>query len=200
MYKKYIEGSIGRMRLADIKYSDVKKFYNSLVYDNGFKLNSLKLVYAVLNPVFSTAVKDGYIRINPNNGVMAEMKKNYNFEKTKRHALTEAEQEAFIEFVKSHSAYRYWLPLFTVLLGTGCRIGEVIGLTWNDCDFKNDIISINHSLLYKPNERTNKSEFYISAPKTKSGEREVPMFKDVKRVLLEERSRQELNDIKSLVV
>src|SRR5699024_11785651 len=34
------------------------------------------------------------------------------------------------------------------LLGTGCRIGEAIGIRWEDVDFEKRIISINHSLVY----------------------------------------------------
>ena len=34
------------------------------------------------------------------------------------------------------------------ILGTGCRVGEVVGLRWEDCDFQEGIISINHNLVY----------------------------------------------------
>lgn len=82
------------------------------------------------------------------------------------------------------------MPLFSFLLGTGCRIGEALGLTWSDCDFKNNIISINHNLVYKPDEFTNKSEFKIMTPKTEAGKREIPMLADVRQLLLNERERQ----------
>lgn len=190
MYKKYVWDSLGRMKLPDIKYSDIKKFYNHLIHDLGFKPNSMEIIHTILHPIFTTAVRDGYIRVNPSDGVMAEIKKSHDWEKPKRHALTEAEQNAFVEYIKTHSIYAHWLPLFTVLLGTGCRVGEVVGLTWDDCDFQNGIININHSLIYRPDEITGKCGFYISTPKTKAGEREIPMFEAVKKVLLEERSRQ----------
>lgn len=190
MYKKYVWDSLGRMKLPEIKYSDIKKFYNHLIRDVGFKPNSMEIIHTILHPIFTTAVRDGYIRVNPTDGVMAEIKKSNDWEKPKRHALTVDEQEAFVEFTRTHSVYKHWLPLFTVLLGTGCRVGEIVGLTWEDCDFKNDIININHSLIYRPNEHTGKSGFYISTPKTKAGEREIPMFSAVKRALLDERLRQ----------
>ena len=190
MYKKYVWDSLGRMRLPEIKYSDIKKFYNHLIRDVGFKPNSMEIIHTILHPIFTTAVRDGYIRVNPTDGVMAEIKKSNDWEKPKRHALTESEQEAFVEFTRTHNVYKHWLPLFTVLLGTGCRVGEIVGLTWDDCDFKNGIISINHSLIYRPDEHTGKCGFYISTPKTKSGEREIPMFSAVKKALLDERLRQ----------
>lgn len=190
MYKKYVWDSIGRRKLPEIKYSDIKKFYNHLIREVGFKPNSMETIHTILHPIFATAVRDGYIRVNPTDGVMAEIKKSNDWEKPKRHALSVSEQEAFVEFTKSHSVYSHWLPLFTVLLGTGCRVGEIVGLTWDDCDFKNGIININHSLIYRPVEYTGKSGFYISTPKTKAGEREIPMFEAVRKALLNERMRQ----------
>ena len=190
MYKKYVWDSIGRRKLPEIKYSDIKKFYNYLIREIGFKPNSIEIVHAILHSIFATAVRDGYIRANPTDGVMAEIKKSNDWEKPKRHALSVSEQEAFVGFTKSHSIYSHWLPLFTVLLGTGCRVGEIVGLTWDDCDFKNGIININHSLIYRPDEYTGKSGFYISTPKTKAGEREIPMFEAVRKALLNERMRQ----------
>ena len=190
MYKKYVWDSIGRRKLPEIKYSDIKKFYNHLIREVGFKPNSMETIHTILHPIFATAVRDGYIRVNPTDGVMAEIKKSNDWEKPKRHALSVSEQEAFVEFTKSHSVYSHWLPLFTVLLGTGCRVGEIVGLTWDDCDFKNGIININHSLIYRPDEYTGKSGFYISTPKTKAGEREIPMFEAVRIALLNERMRQ----------
>ena len=190
MYKKYVWDSIGRRKLPEINYSDIKKFYNQLIREVGFKPNSMETIHTILHPIFSTAVRDGYIRVNPTDGVMAEIKKSHDWEKPKRHALTIQEQEAFVEFTKSHDVYKHWRSLFTVLLGTGCRVGEVVGLTWDDCDFKNGIININHSLIYRPDEYTGKAGFYISTPKTKAGEREIPMFDAVKKALLDERLKQ----------
>lgn len=190
MYKKYVWDSIGRRKLPEIKYSDIKKFYNHLIREVGFKPNSMETIHTILHPIFATAVRDGYIRVNPTDGVMAEIKKSNDWEKPKRHALSVQEQEAFVEFIKSHDIYNHWMPLFTVLLGTGCRVGEIVGLTWDDCDFNNGIININHSLIYRPDEFTGKSGFYISTPKTKAGEREIPMFEAVRKALLNERMRQ----------
>lgn len=189
MYEKYVQNELGEKRLVDIKYSTIKKFYNALL-EQGFKPNSLEIIHTILHPIFTIAVRDGYIRTNPTDGVMAEIKKAHDWEKPKRHALTEQQQEAFVNFVRDHKTYGHWLPVFTVLLGTGCRVGEVTGLRWEDCDFSNGIIEINHSLIYRPDEETRKSKFQITTPKTKAGIREVPMFSAVKKILLEERLRQ----------
>lgn len=189
MYNKYVSGGLGLKMLAVIKYSDIKRFYNSLIHDAGFKPNSMEVIHTILHPIFTTAVRDGYIRTNPTDGVMTEIKNSHEWEKPKRHALTEQQQAAFIDFIKYSEAYKHWLSLFTVLLGTGCRVGEIIGLRWEDCDFTNDIISINHNLIYRLQD-DGKCGFHITTPKTKAGIREIPMFKAVKSALLEERLNQ----------
>ncbi len=89
----------------------------------------------------------------------------------------------------SSEIYRHWLPLFTVFLGTGCRVGEIIGLCWKDCDFENRTISINHNLIYRRQE-SGKCEMHITPPKTVTGCRTVPMLTEVRKSLLQERKRQ----------
>lgn len=189
MYKNYVSEEIGKKKIASIKYSDVKVFYNSLIRERGFKPNSMEIINTILHPVFTLAVRDGYIRNNPTDGVMAEIKKGHNWEKPKRHALTEQEQAAFIDYMANSDIYRHWLPLFTVFLGTGCRVGEIIGLRWQDCDFENRIISINHNLIYRQQEN-GKCEMHITTPKTSAGCRTIPMLDEVRRALLQERRQQ----------
>lgn len=190
MYNKYVRTDFGKKKLPDIKYSDVKKFYNSLIIEKKFKPNSMEIIHTILHPIFQTAVRDCYIRLNPTDGVMTEIKKSHNWEKPKRHALTKTQQASFIDYIRGHNVYCRWLPLITVLIGTGCRVGEIVGLRWDDCDFQNGIIEINHNLIYRPDEQTGKCCYHITTPKTKQGIREVPMFSDVRRVLTEERIRQ----------
>lgn len=75
------------------------------------------------------------------------------------------------------------MPMITTFLGTGMRLGELIGLTWNDVDFAKGRISVNHTLQYKTS-LDGKTRFYISSPKSRAGNREIPMLKDVKEALL----------------
>ena len=189
MYKKYVSDSLGLRDIASIRYSDIKKFYIHLIKDVGFKPNSMEIIHTILHPIFTTAVRDGLIRLNPTDGVMAEIKKSHDWEKPKRHALTEAQQTAFVNYVSNNPIYRHWLSVFTVLLGTGCRVGEIVGLRWEDCDFTDNIISINHNLIYRQQD-SGKCEYHITTPKTKSGIRIIPMLSEVKRALAEERVRQ----------
>jgi integrase len=150
----------------------------------------MEVVNTILHPIFTIAVRDGLIRLNPASGVMNEIKRSNQWDIPKRHALTESQQSNFIEYIKGNAKYYHWLTLFTVLLGTGCRVGEIIGLRWQDCDFKENIITIDHSLIYRQQEDNSGCKFSISTPKTKAGIRIIPMFDAVKKALLDEYEKQ----------
>lgn len=200
LYEAYIRDDIGKKKLSDIRNSDIEALYSRLFLEVGLKPNTLGILNGVLHSLFCIAIRDKCINSNPLDGVIAELKRRHNWDKAKRHALAIDEQTAFIEFIKEHKTYSHWLPLFTAFLGTGCRMGELTGLTWNDCDFKNEVISINHTLGYRPDESTNMSRFYISTPKTKSGERSIPMLSAVKKALLDERVRQMKDGVSQITI
>jgi len=190
MYRRYIQDTIGNRTIASIKYSDIRKFYLSFIHDKGFKPNSMEVIHTLLHPVFAMAVRDGMIRTNPTDGVMAEIKKSHDWEKPKRHALTEPQQNAFIDYITDHDVYGHWRPIFTIFLGTGCRVGELTGLRWDDCDFENGIITIDHNLIYRQQD-SGRCEFHVTTPKTKSGVRIIPMLEPVRDALLHLKKEQE---------
>ena len=68
--------------------------------------------------------------------------------------------------------YSYYLDyvLYSVLLATGCRFGEVVALEWSDIDLENGTISINknYSRLLK----------LIGTPKSKAGVRTISIDKN----------------------
>ena len=199
MYKKYVSDSLGLKKISQIKYSDILKFYNYLITDIGFKPRSMEVLHTILHPIFTIAVRDGYIRTNPTEGTMTEIKNSHNCENGKRHALTEVQQSAFMNYISGSQKYSHWLPLFTVFLGTGCRVGELIGLRWEDCDFENKLININHNLIYRLQDN-GKCEFHITTPKTQAGIRVIPMLNEVKAALLKERKTQEKTGFNETVI
>lgn len=189
MYDKYVRDVLGNRNISTIKYSDMKAFFNDLINIRGFKPRSVEVLHTVLHPVFKSAVKDGYIRINPTDDIIAELKKSHDWDKKTRHALTVEQQAAFVDYTANNKMYCHWLPLLTCLLGTGCRIGEMLGLRWCDIDFKENLISINHNLVYRQQD-SGKCEFHITTTKTKNSNRVIPMFEKVKNALLSERLKQ----------
>lgn len=185
MYDHYVRESFGLKKLSKIKYSDVKGFYYSLIQERNFKPNSMEIVHTLLHPTFTMAVRDGYIRLNPAAGVMGEIKKSHCWEKKKRHALTVPQQKAFMNFVRNNEEYIGWNSILTVMLGTGARIGEILGLRWEDVDFDKKTININHNLVYRVDEN-GKCGNHITTPKTSSGIRIIPMIDEVEKAFLEE--------------
>lgn len=188
LYKHYVSETIGNMPIAEINFSVMKKFFNDLLYSRGLKSGSVNQIYVLLHPVFEAAVRDGNIRTNPVGWAISELKKNRNWHSQKRHALTETQQQAFLNYLLSHKKYKRYYAFFMCLLGTGCRIGEMLGLRWQDIDWDNNVIHINHNLVcIRGNGNT---EYHITSPKTKSGVRDIPMLIAVKNALINERSYQ----------
>lgn len=202
MYDHFIRNEFGKKKIADVKYSDVLYFYYHLINELNVQINTLETIHTVLHPTFTLAVRDDIIRKNPSDGVMAEIKKKPGKNHGIRHALTLEQQRAFMSYVSNHPIACRWAPLFTVLLGTGCRIGEIIGLRWEDLNWDERMISINHSIVYYPieGEKTRKSILQVSLPKTQAGIRTIPMLGQVYDALKEEQEYQKENGFNSTVV
>lgn len=196
-YDHYVRDTFGLKRIAEIKYSDVLQFYYHLLNQQGISLGTLDSVHCLLHPTFQLAVRDEIIRKNPTDGVMKEISRESGKNRGVRHALTIEQQRCFMEYIANHPIYYHWWPMFTILLGTGCRIGEALGLRWQDLDFEKRIISINHSLVYYPANGSNKCVLRVSLPKTDAGIRTIPMLdivKDAFEMLYEEQKENGFNE------
>ena len=77
MYEKYVQDALGSKKVKDIKYSTIYSFYSGLIDRLGFKPNSMEIIHSILHPVFRLAVRDEYIRMNPTEGAMSEIKRTY---------------------------------------------------------------------------------------------------------------------------
>lgn len=86
------------------------------------------------------------------------------------------------------------------MLWTGLRVGEVTGLRWDDIDFNNNTISVNHTLVYYQTRTERGCDFTVNTPKTKAGERTVPLLPKVKEALKMEKQRQTELEISCRVV
>ena len=196
-YDHYIRETFGRKRIAEIKYSDVLQFYYYLLNQKEISLGTLDSIHCLLHPTFQLAVRDEIIRKNPTDGVMKEISRESGKNRGVRHALTVQQQRVFMEYIANHPIYFHWWPMFTILLGTGCRIGEALGLRWQDLDFGNRVISINHSLVYYQTRDSKKCMLRVLLPKTEAGIRTIPMLdivKDAFEMLYEEQEENGFNE------
>lgn len=193
VYANHIKDTIGERRIGDVKHSDVKRLYTQLIKD-GLSGSTIHITNIVMYQIFELAVKDEFIRNNPAKGVYKDITKSAKTKRKERHALTVGQQTAFVNYVCNSPIYKKYANLIVVLLGTGMRIGEALGLRWDDCNFDNNIISVTHNLLYLPSCNggyTNR----ISKPKTAAGNRIIPMLPDVRRALLDLKERNKEFDI-----
>lgn len=191
-YNHFVRKDFGKKKIADIKYSDVVQYYLYLLKDKEIALGTLDSIHCLLHPTFELAVRDDIIRKNPTTGAMKEVNRRSGKNRGIRHALTIEQQRAFMNYTANSPVYYHWWPLFTFLLGTGCRIGEAIALRWDDLDFKNKMITINHSIANYKSEEKNKCVSTLSTPKTEAGIRTIPMLDVVYDALkLEEEDQQE---------
>lgn len=202
MYNQFVRKGFGEKKIKDIKYSDVKFFYNYLIEEKHLSIRTVDNVHVLLHPTFQMAVRDSIIRINPSDGVMAELKKNIGKNAGVREALTVPEQKAFLEFVREHPVYSKWYEVFVVLLGTGMRVGELCGLRWEDLDFENREISVNHTLVYDyiRSKKGDGEAYSISKPKTAAGIRTIPMLNSVYDAFVSVKEYQTKNGFNKTVI
>lgn len=189
-YNRYVRKGFGKKKISEIRYSDVLLYYKALMTTQNLKVSTIESVHSCLHPTFQMAVRDNVIRSNPSDGVIAEIKKKQKGRPEARHALTYEQEKEFLTYLDEPQNVRY-RPLFTVMFGTGLRIGEIIALRWKDVNFKDNYITVDHSITYYPRvDKGNKSEFEVSLPKTAAGIRTVPLLDKVKEALLEEKAYQ----------
>ncbi len=196
MYRTFVSPEIGKLRIATLKKSDIKAFYNSLVDGKNLKIATVDNIHTVLHQVLEVAVEDRYMRTNISDNLMKELKQSHNIGQERKRALTEPEQELFLDFLKrDNTPYRHWYPVFAVMVNTGMRVGEITGLRWEDVDFEENVIEVSHTLVYY-NHSDEGCYFSIHTPKTEAGKRVIPMLDEVREAFLEEKSYQKSNQLK----
>ena len=200
MYTMFVEPDFGKRKIVDLKRSDIRSFYNYLADERHVQINTIDCIHTVLHQVLELGVEDDYLRYNPSDNALKELKKARNFEVTKRRALTVPEQELFEAYLSKQGQYHRWYPIFIIMLWTGMRVGEVTGLRWCDIDLEDDTISVNHTLVYYDKRNDERCTFAINTPKTAAGERIIPMLPKVKEAFLMEKQYQEECGLESRAV
>ena len=180
MYEMFVMPTFGKKRVVQVQRSDIKRFYNGLVDQKVLKISTVDNIHNVLHQVFQVAVDDNYIRQNPTDRMLKELRVAHGHEIEKRKALTLEQQELFFNYMKNTPQYRHWYPVFYIMANTGMRVGELTGLRWQDVDMENGIISVNHTLVYYNPRDELGTYFSINTPKTEAGCREIPMVAGVK--------------------
>ena len=159
---------LGARDIGSVKPSDAQEWAVRMK-EKGYSYRLINNIKRSLKASFAIAVSDGWLRKNPFDFTLNAVIGN---DTQARQALTEEQEQAFLQFLQSS---RYYDEIL-ILLKTGLRISEFCGLTVDDIDFADGIINIDHQLLWE----TNKG-LYVDTPKSKSSIRKVPMSEEARK-------------------
>ena len=121
-----MRNQIGSQFIMSLKKSDIKRYYNSLVDDRHLKAAKIDSIHTVLHQVFEMAVDDDYIRSNPTDNVLRELKKSHCFKNEKRRALTKPEQELFLNYLKNTPEAQYWYDAVIAMVDANIQREELL--------------------------------------------------------------------------
>lgn len=181
----------GNKKLKDITTPILTEFFNSMTTaDKDGNIRPLspptvKRIYNMMQSLFHYAVVQKYIKETPCSGVILPQKDVTVDEK--RRYLT---KEELIRFLPLFDGYSSFNTIIKLLLHTGLRSGEALGLQWTDIDFENRTISINHTLSDVG------GKHFLTTPKTKSSKRVIAMSDSVAQLLSEHRRHQKQLQLK----
>lgn len=180
-YEHSIKGSkLGAMKVIDIKKSDILMFYKMLS-DCGYSAGTIQILQKIIRPSLQLACDDNVILKNPADGCTKE----YTTDLEKKYALTFEEEKEFLERIKSRPRMKRYYPMYNIILKTGLRISEAIGLTWDDVDMDKREININHQVQCRTIDH--KCTLYASNTKTEAGARIIPITDDLYELFTEQR-------------
>lgn len=171
-YETNVQPFIGNMIMSEVKPMHCKAILNSM--DETYAGSTIRQTYIAMGTMFRSAVMNDIIVKHPMDGVR--------YTKPIRavddiHFLTVEEQKQFLEQARKTHNYRQ----YALILQTGLRTGEMIGLTWDDIDWEKRTISVKKTLEY----RHSTSIWRAGPPKTKASYRIIPLTNEAYQLLTE---------------
>ena len=134
LFRLWIEPVVGNKKMGKITQIDIEKLKKTMK-DANKAPKTINYAIDVIRMAFNMANKWGYTDKNPAIGVKRPKKDNRRIR-----FLTREEAEKLLNELKKRSRQIY--DIAYISLYTGMRAGEIFNLTWQDIDFKNDIITI----------------------------------------------------------
>ncbi len=162
--------AIGHIKLCDLRVDHLNDLYtalskNGLNKKTGGKLSTKTIVehHRLISTVLEQAFKEGLIVLNISKRTQLPKveKKEANY--------FQAEQIAAIRIALEQESPK-WKMLVHLLLITGARRGEILGLKWNSVDFEKKRIHICNNVLYSPD-----IGIYEDTPKTETSKRFITL-------------------------
>jgi len=133
MVDRHLKPKLGKLRVRDITKRLITRFLVSKL-NEGLSPGTVRIIYATLRRMLSVAVRDGLLLANP----AAKLGKEFGLVSSSHQrgedikAFTAEQLTTFLDTtMRKAEAYA---PLFATLAGTGMRLGEGLGLQWEDVD------------------------------------------------------------------
>lgn len=175
LISKHILPALGEKDITELNRREIQEFLVQQKKDgnirNGEKLSatSTNMMLSVLKLAFEYACDMEYIEENPCVRI-----RRTKLEAKKVEAFTVEEQRAIeSEIVRSDDKRLHGILL---CFYTGLRIGELLGLTWDDVDFSKGIIRITKT-VYREKNDDGIWQLCVDTPKTKASDRVIPLPK-----------------------
>ncbi|MBC3939166.1 site-specific integrase [Anaerotruncus massiliensis (ex Liu et al. 2021)] len=181
IYQIHIKEPLGDFQLGQIETKDIQRLLDETA-DKGLSYSTTKQVFVFLKDLFEYAFQVGDLQRNPVDRVRRPRKKD--FAKPKQVEALEAAEVARLEEVaakrngQGNPLHRHG-NLIIFMVHTGLRQGEMLGLKWEDVDFKNKVVHIVGNFVFYANpdksEGAPKMVGSLLDPKSISGERTIPL-------------------------
>jgi len=178
---RYLLPALGNVCLRDITRTRLKDFVADL-NTKGLSHNYIRNILAALSGILHQAVEDEHLDHNPASRLGRHTRRQ-NEETEKRVKYWTGEQVTNI-LARTQQEYPDWHNLFATLAWAGFRVGEALGLQWDDIDQDERAIYLKR-VVYERNQ-----ELRIGLPKGNRGRR-VEMAERLVRLLADRRSRLE---------
>lgn len=136
-----INKSIGHIKLQDINVKILEDFYKELRENTTYSDKTIQHFYTIITTSLKKAIIWGYIVNNPNSFIEKPKVR-----KKEIQCYSPEEVEKLLECIKNE-CLKYQAMIY-LAIDSGARRGEIVGLTWNDIDFKKQTLNINKSVQY----------------------------------------------------
>lgn len=146
--------------------------------EQGLSHKTIKDILIVLKMILKFGAKNKWLTYQPFEIQFPTEREKYDLE-----VLSRTHQKKIMLYIQEHFTFRN-LGVY-ICLCSGMRIGEICALTWEDMDTDNGIIKVRRTIqrIYTIEEGIRKTELIIDTPKTKNSIREIPMSKDLLKML-----------------
>ena len=179
-YRKHLSPLIGNCRIRELSIGRVKEIQK--VLEETLSPGSVRNLMSLIKRIMKEAVRDGIIEYSPIEEL--RVKTGYVKDSGKHRALTDEEQRLFMKEAKS-SAYKH---IYSMMLYTGMRCGEVTALRWGDIDEHRGVIRVSRTITYNKDGTTT-----IGPTKSLNSRREIPITLSVRKVIAS--CRRELENV-----